>query len=147
MAFLIGLAAVPGAVGAYFLYDGLVPERACKDAFLGCLGEGLLAILAGCVLAGVLAQLSSRSVAGWPWLLLGLAGGVAAIAIYASGARDLDRTAGSLFQATLILSVPASVAYFVTMGVRRAISHERAGPSADARSTGRVAGTGTAHAE
>ncbi len=132
MAFLIGLATVPAGLGTYLLVDVILPDRPCKEGFLGCLGEALLLLLAGCVLAGVLAQLSSRSLAGWVWMLGGLVVGITAVTFYSTGGVQLERTVMEVVpQAALVASVPATVAYFITTGLRWAAAGGAPGQSRD----------------
>jgi hypothetical protein len=117
MAFLIGLVAVPAAFAAFLLYDLLLSDRPCKELPLGCVGEVLLIALAGAVLAGVLGALASRRVAGWPALLLGLLGGVTAVAVYNGGGPGLGVVAAQIGAISVFFGVPATIAYFVTLFV------------------------------
>lgn len=117
MAFLIGLVAVPAAFGSFLLYDQLVTVRPCKEVLLGCIGELLLFALVGAVVAGVLGAIASRRITGWPSLMVGLLGGVTAVAVYNGGGRGLEVAAAQIGTISVFFGVPATIAYFVTLFV------------------------------
>lgn len=141
MAFLIGLVAVPVAFGSFLMYDVLVTDRPCKEVLLGCIAEALLCALAGAVVAGILAALASRRIAGWPWLLLGLLGGVTAVAVYNGGAPGLDVVVAQIGAISAFFGVPATIAYFVTLAIRESLWPRRPAPTtADGGEVGTLAG-------
>jgi hypothetical protein len=118
MAFLVGLAAIPMASGAYWLLDALLPERAWKSGIGGWLGEIVVLALLACVIAGVLAQLSTRRLGGWLPLVGGLLVGTTVSMVLGSGETGFWLVAANLVLLTAFLGAPASVAYVVTFGLR-----------------------------
>lgn len=116
MPFIAGLLASPFGLGAWLLYDRLLPLRACKEQFLGCLWEPILALVVAGLVAGFVAGVSVRGPSGLFAMVSGLVvGTVATVLVMAGG----DASDFAVVQATIALlacsGVPATIACFLTL--------------------------------